>query len=149
MEIIIKLNLALFAVISFIYFSSCSEDTPTKPGDGKINFTAYQIAGCNSHYPIEKATQGDTCFSYTFIDTLKVDFCVTGNCCPDSNRFVTSHNIIADTIFITVSDTAANLCQCDCNYIIHIEISGLPNNRYIFYCHYLDFEYNEVVIRPK
>ena len=147
MKRIIKFSFNFFLLISFIiYFISCSDDAPTKTTE-EINFIAYQIPGCNSSWVLGKVSFVDSCFMYSFNDTLKVDFCVPGNCCPDSNRFVTNYSINSDTIYVTVADTAANLCYCICNYIIHLEISGLPNDKYLFYCKYDDLEYKEIVIR--
>jgi hypothetical protein len=92
----------------------------------------FQIAGCQSQNSI--ATLIDSCFTCQFQDRLIIDFCVTGNCCPDSNRFQLSHQIIDDHITLTAIDTAANLCNCMCPYVIHAEIYGLPLDRYIVTC---------------
>jgi hypothetical protein len=136
-----KIVLMFSFIFLYFFFSSCSENSPTKTIDNTILFRANQIPGCNS------ASIDSSCFSYTFNDTLKIDFCLPGNCCPDSNRFVTNYSIKSDTLFVTVVDTAANLCNCICTYINHIEITGLPNNSYLFYCVYQGLTYNEVLIR--
>lgn len=137
-------------VILLVAFSliSCSDTAPTKSNDNGIQFIAYQKTGCTSHIDFGKSTVfTDSCFIYSFIDTLSIEFCVPGNCCPDSNRFVTSYNIIADTIQVSVADTAENLCRCICNYIIHLDITGLPLNRYIFSCKYQNVGYNEILTK--
>jgi hypothetical protein len=106
--------------------------------DTEINefeFNAYQISGCNSD-GLSKASASDSCFDYSFDDTLKIDFCLWGNCCPDSQRFVTDYNIKSDTIFMTVQDTAMDGCWCNCNYTVHVEFSGLPGDNYLFYFNY-------------
>jgi hypothetical protein len=147
MKLIIKLGFNFIFLFSFIfYLISCSDDAPTKTTQ-EINFVSYQVPGCNPTSSLIKDSFIDSCFQYSFTDTLKVEFCVPGNCCPDSNRFVTNYSISSDTIFVTVTDTAAHLCHCICNYIIHLEISGLSNNEYLFYCNLQELEYNEIVIR--
>jgi hypothetical protein len=145
MKISIKISLSLFLLIFVIRLSSCSGDSPTKTTEENLKFVSYQIPGCNSHFSFERVLPEDSCFSYSFKDTLKIDFCVWGNCCPDSNRYITNYNISSDTLYVTVLDTAANLCDCICTYTIHIEISGLANDRYLFYCNYEDFEYREII----
>ena len=141
----IKVSLSLVSLLLVIYSLSCSEDSLTKSSVQDVQFFAYQVAGCN-HNSLGKTAINDSCFSYSFTDTLKVDFCVLGNCCPDSNRFVTNYEINSDTLFITVSDTAANLCRCICNYTIHLDISGLQSDSYLFYCNYdALIEYKEQV----
>ena len=145
MKLIIKITLTIFFIFLTSCFVSCSEDSPIKTTNEDIVFTANQIPGCNGSFTLDKVSVSGSCFSYTFDDTLKIDFCVPGNCCPDSDRFVTNYDIKSDTLFVTVADTAENLCYCICNYVIHIEVTGLPNERYVFRCDYENLEYNEVV----
>lgn len=89
----------------------------------------YQISGCGGE--LAKSFVADSCFTYQFDTDLVIDFCVTANCCPDSSRFALSHEIIHDNITITVQDTAARLCRCICNYVIHTEFYELPLEHYI------------------
>lgn len=126
--------LFLFSLIALFLFS-CSGKNVTETNDKEVVFSSHQISGCNNH-GLLKTTQQDSCFSYSFDDTLKIDFCVVGNCCPDSQRFVTNYNINSDTIVVSVVDTAANLCWCNCNYTIHVEFSGLTEEEYIFISDY-------------
>lgn len=137
--------LTFFFISLTVYFASCSDDSPTKTTNEDVVFASNQIPGCNSTLSLSKLPSDSFCFSYTFDETLKIDFCVPGNCCPDSNRFVTNYNIKSDTLFVTVADTAENLCYCICNYTIHIEVTGLPNENYVFRCDYEDLVYNEIV----
>ncbi len=136
-------------IFLYLYFSSCSENSPTKTTDDTIKFLAHQIPGCNSLNLSRNTPTDSSCFSYSFNDTLKIDFCVPGNCCPDSNRFVTNYDIKSDTIFVSVADTAENLCNCICTYIIHLELIGLPGERYLFYCDYENLIYREIVSKTK
>lgn len=125
-----------FSTIALTILSiSCSENSLSDNNE-EINFNAHQIAGCNNSNSLEKINFYNSCFNYTFDESLKIDFCVYGNCCPDSNRFIIEQNIKSDTIYVTVSDTAANLCNCLCNYKIHLELTGLQNDQYIFYCNF-------------
>lgn len=138
----ILLGCALLGVLS------CSnQPTNSENGEAQVHGVLYQIPGCGGH-GVAKTAVGDSCFSYKFIQDLVVDFCVSANCCPDSNRFQFKHEIRNDTIAVAVADTAANLCRCVCNYVIHAEFSDLPRDRYIFYCKYDNaIVYNEVVKR--
>lgn len=88
-----------------------------------------QKPGCGG-FSLNKSSI-DTCFNYKFGKELEINFCVVGNCCPDSNRFKFSHRIYADTINISLADTAQNLCRCICNYLIESKIQSLPLNKYI------------------
>jgi hypothetical protein len=90
----------------------------------------YQILGCRSG--LSKVSD-DSCFSYQFEKTLRLEFCLTGNCCPDSNRFRLSSKIRNDTIFVVAADTAAHLCRCVCTYKIRAEFEDLPLDHYVFY----------------
>lgn len=140
-----KLLLRLMLFLFVIYNLSCSEDSLTKSSSQEVKFVSYQVGGCN-HNSLGKTADNDSCFAYSFTDTLKIDFCVLGNCCPDTNRFVTNYEINSDTLVVSVSDTAANLCHCICNYTIRLEIAGLENDRYLFYCNYDDLlEYKEQI----
>ncbi len=125
-----KLVLSVWIVCSLF---SCALES-TNPGNIEQNKNQlYQVPGCGGQ-SLSKSIPGDTCFSYQFDTQLIVDFCVTGNCCPDSNRFNLSHEIINDTIMVAVQDTAANLCHCLCNYTIHAEFNDLALDHYIFQC---------------
>lgn len=77
----------------------------------------------------------DSSFVYSFTDSLVIDFLVRANCCPDSNRFLTTFDkSIVDTLFISVTDTAQNLCYCTCRYMIHAVFQNLPGNHYVVRC---------------
>ncbi len=131
----IKFGSFFFIILLTLLNLSCNNEDSITPGENGISFKAYQLGGCINHH-LAKYAVPDSCFSYSFNDTLKIDFCVMGNCCPDSNRFVTDYKINSDTIYVTVADTAENLCRCMCNYTIHLEMTGLTGNEYVFYCDY-------------
>jgi hypothetical protein len=118
--------------MTLIYFS-CSINDPAKSDDKEITFSAKQ-SGCNMI--LGKGNNNDSSFTYSFYDILKVDFGIWGNCCPDSNRFVTDCKLESDTIFVTVKDTAENGCYCNCPYTIHLELSGLTKEQYLFFMTY-------------
>jgi hypothetical protein len=141
-----KMRLVI-VVIVLLLLTSC--DQPTTDEKEKINFQAYQIPGCITGQ-IRDATGDSTCFNYVFKDTLKVDLCLTANCCPDSNRFDYSNLILSDTIKFFVADTAENLCRCNCAYIVHADISNLKLDAYIFECIYYDsLYYKQEVVRTR
>jgi len=108
-------------------FLACQPSTGPQKWDGE--YQLYQANGCQSG-ELSKAAVGDSCFSYQFDADLIIDFRVSANCCPDSNRFVLSTDIRSDTIAISVQDTAANLCLCTCNYIVHAEFYDMPEDMY-------------------
>ena len=96
--------------------------------------TIYQIPGCNDDISKEAGVLEEY-FSYSFDETtLSIDFSVIGNCCPDSNRFDLSYNLQDNSITIFVEDTAANLCKCDCNYLIHADFYELDQYKYVVTC---------------
>ena len=130
----LKKILVVFLVTFLLNLFACS-GTVTDIKDEKS--IMYQIAGCQSN-GLAKTNIEDSCFTYTFNQSLIIDFCVSANCCPDSNRFELSNNIRNDTIFVAVTDTAAQLCHCICDYKIHFEKYNLPLNSYLFYCSYND-----------
>jgi hypothetical protein len=117
--------LGLIAVLAFI-LSGCDGSTEPEPPP----FVAYQVPGCASHL----GEGVDSCFSYEFHRALSVDFCATANCCPDSNRFSFDYRISSDSIIVTIADTAARNCFCTCTYVLHVELSYLSENAYLFVC---------------
>ena len=125
----------LLIAVQILFLISCSKSSLTD-NEEKVDFKSYQVAGCNNSVSLEKIAFADSCFDYSFNDTLKIDFCVLGNCCPDSNRFAVDYNLHSDSISVSVVDTAANLCKCLCNYKIHLELTGLSKDKYLFSCNY-------------
>jgi len=119
--------ISLLPVLLFGAFLACQPSTESQQWGGE--FQLYQANGCQSG-ELSKAAVGDSCFNYQFDADLILDFRVSANCCPDSNRFVLSTDIRSDTIAISVQDTAANLCLCTCNYIVHAEFYDMPEDMY-------------------
>ncbi len=118
--------------LSLIY-QSCSVNDTAKSEENEIRLFAKQ-SHCNMI--LGKVSNSDSIFTYSFNDTLNVDFGIWGNCCPDSNRFVTDCKLKSDTLFITVKDTAKDGCWCNCPYTIHLTILGLTKEEYLFYMTY-------------
>ena len=145
-----NLALRVLLALSAQVFLSCSDKSsnPTKlPVQGSLR----QLPGCQQLY-LTKVTSNDSCFMYQFSDKLMVDFCLSANCCPDSNRFSLRYEIRNDTIFVVAADTAAHLCYCNCSYLIRAEFDNLPLNHYVFYCTREDYSdrkvfYNQHVYR--
>jgi len=135
-------------MLVLVIFTSCGQLTSVKEEE-EPNFQAYQIPGCVQDLPKNSPTLS-SCFTYSFEDTLKVDLCLSSNCCPDSGRFAYSYLLAEDTIKLTVVDIAEHLCDCICNYIVHSDISGLNQDEYIFECIYYDsVYYQQMVVRKK
>lgn len=115
-----------FSCLALLSVFACEETTQTSP-PGVISI---QVPGCQ-----QMRTPGlDSCFSYVFHDALTVDFCATGNCCPDSERFAFTSAFLHDTIVVTIGDTAAQLCRCTCTYALRVTFSDLPGDEYLFLC---------------
>ncbi|HEX9652445.1 MAG TPA: hypothetical protein VGA99_01940 [bacterium] len=123
----VKLMLAMLGCFS------CSEQA-TNPEGSPLN-QLYQVGGCGG-VGLWKTSSGDTCFSYQFDSRLSVDFCVSANCCPDTNRFSLAYTMEEDKINIAVQDTAARLCRCVCPYVIHAEFHDLPLDYFLIVCRY-------------
>ncbi|MBA4406369.1 hypothetical protein C0389_03755 [bacterium] len=119
---------------------SCNDDSLTSDN----NVLLEQIAGCQNH-KLNKSVSTDSCFTYTFRKELNLQFCISGNCCPDSNRYSLSSKILMDTIEIAVRDTARNLCRCICNYLINARFEGLNSDRYIIKCVREEFSVKEIL----
>jgi hypothetical protein len=99
-----------------------------------VQSSIVQVPGCMSAQPGKASASSDSCLTYLFQNTLFIDFCATGNCCPDSNRFEIKHEIRGDTIAVTIADTTVALCRCMCKYILHAEFYDLPRDQYVFLC---------------
>lgn len=108
-------------------------DSSSGAGEFQVGANLRQISGCISHVS-SLSSVGDSSFSYLFGDTLFVSFMLSGNCCPDSNRFVLSYEVKADTLYVSAVDTAERGCYCVCNYILRAEFFNLPLDRYTFVC---------------
>jgi hypothetical protein len=140
------MRLVLIVLVSVI-FTSCGQLTSVDKEE--LNFQAHQIPGCVQNLP-KNSPAFNSCFTYSFEDTLKVDLCLSSNCCPDSGRFEYSYLVSGDTIKVSVVDIAEHLCRCTCNYIVHSDISGLEQDEYIFECIYYDSVfYQQTVVRNK
>ena len=138
-------NLKIFALFIWLifFFFSCSD----KSINSKNVNLLYQISGC-ANKGLGKTALIDSGFSYRFDKNLIVDFSVTANCCPDSNRFNLFYEVSNNTITVIVDDTAAHLCKCVCPYIIHAEFYDLPLQKYVFICNYEDkIVYREDVLK--
>ena len=141
-------SIILFGILSLIVLTSCTKYWPFNHSDQDVSFSGYQIPGCNQNGGLFKTLYNDTCFAYTFDENLTIDCCVNANCCPDEGRFEILQQIKNDTIFVTIADTAANLCNCICNYIVHLEWENLPKNAYTFICYAEEgLKYKESVSR--
>jgi len=127
-----KILLHLFTAIAVFLFLSCKEKV-TNPENEAPSFS-YISSKCLSFDLEKQSFPTDSSFTYSFRDSLLIDFSVEGNCCPDSNRFIVSQNISNDTIYISVQDTALNLCHCICPYQIHAGFSNLNEDHYVVYC---------------
>jgi hypothetical protein len=120
---------SLFVLLLALLVFGCAEKST---GPATTANVIFEEPGCRPSYANKALAFGDSCFSYQFQDLLVVDFCVSANCCPDSNRFSIDHMISADTITVTIADTAARLCRCMCRHWIHAAFYGLVSDNYTF-----------------
>ena len=120
-------------LLPIIAIVACTQKS-TAPAEEDIQAELQQVPGCQAFPSTQAAVPSDTCFSYLFADQLIIDFCLTGNCCPDSNRFDLSYRLSYDTIAVVAIDTAEDLCDCICTYVIHTELDHLPLDHYVFRC---------------
>jgi hypothetical protein len=123
-----KLNIIHFSLISTILIMNCGRN----PYPEVVTFYS-QSSKCLLN-GLSKSADLDSVFTYLFDNNLLIDFSVTANCCPDSNRFSISQITGTDTIIISVADTAQNLCKCVCPYMIHVEFENLSKDHYVVRC---------------
>ncbi len=119
----------LIVALSLIVFFSCKDEITYS----EVRANIFQDGKCRGS-ALSKSSAADSCFSYAFSCNLSIDFCVIGNCCPDSNRFTSSYSVTDSEIVIRIKDTAPNLCKCICKYMIHAEIAELRNDWYTIKC---------------
>lgn len=122
----------LFVNSLFLVLFSCKEKA-TELQNSDVAFSA-SSSKCQLSLRLAKVSVLDSLFEYSFSDNLILDFSVRTNCCPDSNRFVITQYIGADTLNIIVTDTAQHLCRCNCPYFIHAEYKNLTGNQYVVRC---------------
>ena len=128
-----KLTSMIAASGFFIFVCFSCKDKSTNTGtQPPISFSS-QSSNCLSH-GLSKSGGLDSVFTYSFTQSLIIDFSVNANCCPDSNRFNISNIIGKDTLIISVADTARSLCYCNCLYMIHVEFGNLSNDHYVVRC---------------
>ena len=128
MRCVSRLPIGLALLIGLSTLPACDKSV----GPGGSSDAVVEIAGCKSVGLDKAGISNDSCFSYSFHDILVADFCVSANCCPDSNRFSIMHTISNDTIAVTIADTAARLCRCICTHRVHAEFSSLVGDRLLF-----------------
>jgi hypothetical protein len=127
-------NAATIIVVGLIalFCFSCKEKSTNPILEPTISF-AFQSSKCLAH-ELARTSALDSSFTYVFHDSLLIDFTVSANCCPDSNRFHVAQSVGSDTILIAVADTAINGCRCNCPYMIHAAFTGLTNDHYVVRC---------------
>lgn len=128
MKYINKLVL-LIAVMSLIAFFNCKDEITFS----EVRANIFQDGKCRGS-ALSKTSVADSCFNYIFSNKLSLDFCVIGNCCPDSNRFTSSYSVTDSEIVIRIKDIEPNLCKCICKYMMHAEIVKLRNDWYTVKC---------------
>lgn len=121
-------SICVFCILSSV-FISCADTSTDNSKTVQVNL--YQVGGCKSH-SLPKVSSSDTSFSYSFTDTLVVDFWAFGGCNTRPNLFALSYNIQDDTIFVTAIDTVLG-SKCLCRYLIQAEFANLPLDHYVFY----------------
>ncbi len=138
-DIIMKTStmIIILGLCSVLYFS-CKDKSTDPETQQSVAFSS-QSSKCLSQ-GLPRHNYFDSLFTYSFNDSLIIDFTVIANCCPDSNRFSISYNIRTDTLIISIADTAENLCDCICPYMIHTEFWNLPADHYIVRCNLQNYK---------
>ena len=131
-----KISILLF---SLIIPQSCKDKSINPESILEPTFTS-QVSGCVLR-GLAKGTDLDSMFTYTFDQSLSIDFSMWANCCTDSESFIVHSAIHTDTILITVVDSSQNFCDCICPYIVHVEAKDVPLDRYIVRCRMGDGKY--------
>jgi hypothetical protein len=126
-----RITILTILTLTILLFFSC-KDRSTGPQNELIHFSSLSSKCVSSG--LGKNAFPDSIFTYTFSTTLVIDFSVSANCCPDSDRFSVSYAVTNDTIIVSVADTARNLCRCACTYMVHAEFDGLSLNHYVVRC---------------
>jgi hypothetical protein len=127
-------SITIIVTLGFLVFLclSCNEKSTNPDNQSGISFSS-RYSTCLSH-GLSKSSGLDSVFTYSFTDSLVIDFSVIANCCPDSNRFVVTESAGTDTLVISVADTAENLCYCICTYMVHASFGNLPSDHYVVRC---------------
>ena len=125
-------SILLFLFLSLLTILSCKEKTVNSQNALTPSFISKSSKCVTSN--LSKGSALDSVFTYSFNQTLTIDFSAWANCCPDSGRFVLNQSVQNDTILVSVIDTAQSLCLCICPYIIHVEANDLPLDQYIVRC---------------
>jgi hypothetical protein len=127
-------NIRIRVTLGFLVFLclSCNEKSTSPDSQSAISFSSHYGKCLSQGLP--KSSSLDSVFTYSFTDSLVIDFSVNANCCPDSNRFVVTQRAGPDTLVISVADTAGNLCYCICTYMVHASFENLPNDHYVVRC---------------
>jgi hypothetical protein len=110
---------------------SCKDRSIAPSGQPIVSFSS-QYSKCLGG--LAKSSTLDSVFTYSFSDTLLIDFSAISNCCPDSDRFDVSSTVGSDTIVVSVADTAQHLCRCVCPYMVEARFANLPNDHYLVRC---------------
>ena len=134
-----RMNTTTVAIVLFCAAALVHQGCGKSIGPESDQVRIVQMPGCKSGQLGKSSLSTDSCFTYQFHDALDVYFCASANCCPDSNRFLIKHEIRNDTILVTIADTAANLCRCNCSYMLHAEFQNLPGDQYVFVCRREDY----------
>jgi len=139
-----SLTFLVIVISMLVFIGNCSNDTVAP----KPTVVLQQVSGCHYNQALAPPNPEDSCFSWQYSSYLSVAFCVVGNCCPDHDRFSLAYSIDNDSISIAVADTAAELCQCTCPFLIRAEFHDLPLNQYAVVCFFLDSPiYRQVVTK--
>jgi len=118
----------ILLIICSLFFLSCNDEFLQT----EVSASIKQVGKCINQGLNKTAND---CFEYTFKDNLIIQFCVNGNCCPDTARFVSNYKINGDQITILVKDIAPNLCKCNCNYIIEADFVSILQKSYLVNCY--------------
>jgi hypothetical protein len=125
-----------FAIVAVLLaIVSCNESSTNPSATDKLRAYATAVDGCQR--ALRKGAWYDSLQSYAFDgDSLRVNVLVHANCCPETNRFITSLSLKGDSVHLRVQDTARALCFCTCPYEIKTVVTGDGIDSVYFTCEY-------------
>ncbi len=131
----------LAILLSILVLNSCLQNSLTPEFSSSLK----QVGKCAGNPLYKSLASTDSLFQYTFNKDLIIDFYVTGNCCPDSNRFECSSFHKEDSLIVYIKDIEENLCKCICKYKIHGEYKNITKDFITVKCIMKEKEGNRVL----
>lgn len=125
-------KISVLALLLIFAIVGC-RDKSTNPGTSLPPSFTSQVSRCLA-IGLPRHNDLDSVFTYSFDQNLVMDFSVIADCCSDSSQFIISDTLSADTIIVSIANTAIGVCDCLCPRIVHAELTNLPEDHYVVLC---------------